>query len=292
LRYNFIYRNLFFTLVIYTPMNKKKNYKKKTQKLYNMKGCSSLAKYKKGGKNCWGSAQKGGCGCGSATMSGGRTRRNKKMLAYPASNSQSQAAFTKGLLAYNGKGGDANGVLAYTGRGGNPNPNLPYGQIPPFNKPFPPGVSQPQNLRGGGVINPDVVFGPVNVYGGKRKKGGGKGMWPDGLVGSAWGPKLSELPGVDRISGDRNYFSLNDYKHDPQTQGVINGRALSGGKTRKRRGGGLLPQDLVNMGRQAMFGLNGTFNALVGTSPPANPMPYKDQLVGTPTLKTLDYYRL
>lgn len=31
-------------------MNTKKNYKKKTQKLYKMKGCSSLAKHKKGGK--------------------------------------------------------------------------------------------------------------------------------------------------------------------------------------------------------------------------------------------------
>lgn len=270
-------------------MNKKKNYKKKTQKIYNMKGCSSLAKYKKGGKKCWSSIQKGGCGC---TMTGGRrTRRNKKMLAYPASNSQAQTAFTKGILAYTGKGGDANGVLAYTGRGGNP--NLPYGQIPPLNKPFPPGVSKPEYLRGGGVINPDVVFGPVNVYGGKNKKGGSKGMWPDGLVGSAWGPKLSELPGVDRISGDRNYFLLNNYKLDPQTQGVINGRALSGGgKTRKRRGGGLIPQDLVNMGRQVMFGVGSTYNALVGTHASANPMPYKDQLVETPTLKTLDYYRL
>ena len=277
-------------------MNKKRNYKKKTQKLYNMKGCSSLAKCKKGGKNCWSNVQKGGCGC---TMTGGRrTRRNKKMLAYPASNSQSQAAFTKGILAYNGKGGDANGVLAYTGRGGNshpnpnPNPNLPYGQTPPFNKPFPPGVSKPENLRGGGIINPDVVFGPINVSGGKRKKGGTKGMWPDGLVGSAWGSKLSEWPGVDRISGNRNFLAHNDYKQDPQTQGVINGRALSGGKTRKRRGGGLIPQDLVNMGRQVMFGVGSTYNAFIGTPAPPNPMPYKDQLVGTPTLKQLDYYRL
>jgi hypothetical protein len=261
----------------------KKTHKSKTQKLYNMKGCS-LAKHKKGGKRCkmcWG-VQKGGCGC--AMTGGARTRRNKKMLAYPASNSASQSAFASDYLGYTGKGGQ--------------NPNLPYGQTPPFNNEFPPGVSEPQNLRGGqqteGVINDNVIYGANSTYGGKRRRrrGGNSGMWPDGLTGSAWGAPVSQWPGVNGISGDRNYLAYNNYKYDPQTQGVINGRALSGGKTRKRRGGGLIPQDLVNLGRQAMFGLGSSYNALMGYQAPVNPMPYKDQIVGTPNVNNLQYYRL
>lgn len=260
-----------------------KNYKKSTtQKVYNMKGCS-LAKCKKGGKrnkSCWGT-MKGGCAC---SLLGGRRRRSKKMLAYPASNLTQQTAF-------------ANDYLAYTGQNGGRalNPNLPYGQIPPMNNEFPPGVSQPQDLRGGGEINQAVVYGPVNNYGGSRRRkrrGGSNGMWPDGLTGSAWGSRVSQWPGVDGISGDRNYLLHNDYKVDPQTEGVINGRALSGGKSRKRRGGGLIAQDLVNLGRQAMFGLGSTYNALAGYQAPSNPMPYTGQLSGTPSLNNFDYYRL
>lgn len=267
----------------------KKTHKSKTQKIYNMKGCS-LAKCKKGGKRCkmcWG-VQKGGCGCGASAMSGGRTRRHKKMLAYPASNAASQSAFASDYLAYTGKGGQ--------------NPNLPYpnGSTPttPFNYEFPPGVSQPQDLRGGqpteGVINEALVYGANSTMGGKRKnkRGGNSGKWPDGLTGSPWGGNVSQWPGVDGISGDRNYLAYNNYKYDPQTQGVINGRALSGGKTRKRRGGGLIPQDLVNLGRQAMFGLGSSYNALMGYQAPVNPMPYKDQIVGTPNVNHFQYYRL
>jgi hypothetical protein len=256
--------------------NHKKMRKSRTQKVYNMKGCSSLAKSKKGGRKWkmgWG-AQKGGCGCGGSLQTGGKTRRYKKMLAYPASNNTSQSSFAKGYLAYSPQNGGQN-------------PNLPYGQTPPFNNVFPDGVSQPQNLRGGGDINEAVIYGPVNNYGGKRRRrGGSNGMWPDGLVGSPWGAQVPQWPGVDRISGDRNYLAHNNYLVDPQTQGVINGRALSGGKTRKHRGG-FLPQDLVNMGRQVAFGLGSTYNALVGVSAPVNPLPYKDQLVGKPTLSSL-----
>jgi len=257
-----------------------------------MRGCSlgkcgKCGKCGKGGKHkkCWGS-QKGGCGCG---MTGGRSRRHKKMLAYPAQNALSQNAFASQFLAYTG-----------ACKGGNRNPNLPYGQYPPNNNEFPEGVSQPQDLRGGGNINEAVAFGANSAMGGKRRHmGGNSGKWPDGLVGSAWGSSVSQWPGVDHISGDRNYLALNDYKYDPQTQGVINGRALSGGKTRKHRkyshklkGGGFLPQDLVNLGRQTVFGLGSTYNALAGYPAPVNPMPFKDQLTSTPSLNNLEYYRL
>jgi hypothetical protein len=286
-RNNFYYNYFFYSFIYINMKSYKKTHKSKTQKIYNMKGCS-LAKCKKGGKRCkmcWG-VQKGGCGC--AMTGGKRSRRHKKMLAYPASNAASESAFASDYLAYTGKGGQ--------------NPNLPYpnGSTPttPFNYEFPPGVSQPQDLRGGqqteGVINEAVVYGANSTMGGKRKnkRGGNSGKWPDGLTGSPWGGNVSQWPGVDGISGDRNYLAYNNYKYDPQTQGVINGRALSGGKSRKRRGGGLIPQDLVNLGRQAMFGLGSSYNALMGYQAPVNPMPYKDQLVGTPNVNNLQYYRL
>lgn len=256
----------------------KQSHRSKTQKLYNMKGCSSsLAKCKKGGKKCkmcWG-AQKGGCGCG--LMSGGKKRRTKRMLAYPSSNNASQTAFAKDYLAYTGKGG------------ANLNPNLPYGQVPPTNNEFP-----------NGVVNQDVIYGPTNTYGGNAKRkskkvfaGGNSGKWPDGLTGAPWGANNNELPGADRISGDRNYLQHNYYnKGDPQTA-MIPSRALSGGaKSRKRRGGGLIPQDLVNMGREVMFGLGSSYDALLGYHAPVNPMPYKDQAMGTPNVTSMQYYRL
>lgn len=46
-----------------------------------------------------------------------------------------------------------------------------------------------------------------------------------------------------------------------------------------RRGGGLLPQELVNMGRAAAFQVNSAYNTLAGVPAPVNPAPYQDQLV-------------
>jgi hypothetical protein len=223
-----------------------KSYKNrtKTQKLYNMKGCSNK---KRTGK------QRGG-GCGCSLLSGGRSRRHKKIMAYPAANSASQTAFAKDYLAYTGK----------------------------------------QN--GGGVINPALPYGPINNYGGARQmRGGGSGKWPDGLTGSAWGAKTSELPGMNGVSGDRNFLQYN--KHipvDPQTQGVINSRAMSGGgKRRGQRGGAnFFTQDLVNMGRQVLFGAQSSYNALGGYTAPVNQMPWKGHLADTPNVSNFKYYRL
>jgi hypothetical protein len=184
------------------------------------------------------------------------------MMAYPASGSASQTAFSKDYLAYTGPS------------------------------------------TGGGVINADLPYGPINNYGGGMR-GGNSGKWPDGLTGSAWGGAQGQLPGVDGISGNRNYYSYNNYNVDPQTQGVVNGRALSGGSRRRRygnrhsrshshrqRGGGLIPQDLVNMGRQMLFGAGSAYNAYGGYAAPTNPLPWKGQLASTPNVSDLNYYRL
>jgi hypothetical protein len=46
----------------------------------------------------------------------------------------------------------------------------------------------------------------------------------------------------------------------------------------KKRGGGFIPQDLVNFGRTFTYGLGSAYNAINGYPQPVNPLPYKDQL--------------
>lgn len=114
--------------------------------------------------------------------------------------------------------------------------------------------------------------------------GGGEGV-PNGLTGDPYSAShLNQLPGVDGIDGNRNHYPLNTYPTDVSRQTVI---SLQGGRrkhhrrqTRKALKGGasLLPQDLVNLGRQFQFGVGSAYNALAGVAPPVNPMPWKDQL--------------
>jgi hypothetical protein len=57
----------------------------------------------------------------------------------------------------------------------------------------------------------------------------------------------------------------------------------SKGKTVKR-GGGLIPQPLVNVTNDVMFNLNSAYSALNGQQQPVNPSPYMDQMTQKPTL--------
>ena len=55
-------------------------------------------------------------------------------------------------------------------------------------------------------------------------------------------------------------------------------------KTRKSRykykykGGGILPEDLVNLGRDFTYNLKSAYNVMNGYKAPVNPLPFKDQL--------------
>lgn len=106
------------------------------------------------------------------------------------------------------------------------------------------------------------------------------------LVGKPWNSNSSEWPGVDNIQGNRNHLALNNYLSDVQ-------RSIKGGnkkQTRKQKGGNLsnfLTQDLINLGRQFQFNLGSAYNGLAGYSSPVNPMPWKEQLVNTPSLNTV-----
>jgi hypothetical protein len=98
---------------------------------------------------------------------------------------------------------------------------------------------------------------------------------PGPFIGQAWTPKISGWPGVNGVGGDRNYLSQNLYKQDPQLMMKLGGRKKRR-KTRKtRKGGGLIPQDLVNLGRDISYNLGSTYNALAGYPQPVNPLPYK-----------------
>lgn len=119
--------------------------------------------------------------------------------------------------------------------------------------------------------------------------------YPNGLAGSPWTPALKDWPGVDGVDGNRNYLALNEYKVDPQTAMIATGAnppfSVGGGKkSRKQKGGALsnfLTQDLINLGRQFQYGVGSTYNGLLGYSSPVNPMPWKGQLTNTTNLATL-----
>lgn len=110
------------------------------------------------------------------------------------------------------------------------------------------------------------------------------------FTGSPWGASVKEWPGMNGIGGDRNY--LDSYggviTNDPQQQmsmsnaGYKTQNSMIGGKKRaskkSQKGGGLIPQDLVNLGRNFSFNLKSAYNSLNGYNQPVNPLPYKDQL--------------
>jgi len=116
----------------------------------------------------------------------------------------------------------------------------------------------------------------------KKMKGGSP--YPNGLVGSGWGPEYTKWPGTNYIPGDRNYLPLNTYNNDVSRQMVDLGANkpflnMKAGKNRKQKGGTLsnfMGQDLINLGRQFQFGIGSAYNALAGYSSPVNPLPWKD----------------
>jgi len=118
------------------------------------------------------------------------------------------------------------------------------------------------------------------------------GPMPGPEVGNPWGAPFSKWPGVDGIGGDRNYFKPYNTNNDPQQQMTMNDAGyltlnskVGGNKANKvvglsKRGGGLIPQDLVNLGRDFNYNVKSVYNTLNGYKVPVNPAPYKDQLTG------------
>jgi hypothetical protein len=120
---------------------------------------------------------------------------------------------------------------------------------------------------------------------------------PGPRIGLPWEP--NNLPGENGVGGDRNYFNPYNTNNNPQLRMSIDDagyktfNSMIGGKrtasklrskyrSSKRmsakRGGGLIPQDLIDLGR--LFNHNSTtaYNALNGYKAPVSHLPYKDQL--------------
>jgi hypothetical protein len=248
---------------------KTRKHRNRKQKLYKMKGCSKRH-YK------------------SRSRSGGGSSYGDVYLAYTGKPSQPGI---NPFLAYTGKGGD-NSSYAY------PNTGPPSKGITTIfnNASLQKGgcCGSCPLMRGGSCNTCSLVGGTKNRhrYGCKcsdcktqYQKGGGP--YPNGLVGQPYTPKLNDLPGVDGIPGNHNYYPLNEYKVDPQTSMIDLGanKPFLGGKRRnksKRQRGGtitnFLGQDLINLGRQFQFGVGSAYNALAGYKSPVNPLPFKDQL--------------
>ena len=112
---------------------------------------------------------------------------------------------------------------------------------------------------------------------------------PGPFVGNSWNPPVKDWPGVNGVGGDRNYLAYNSYPTDPQTAMRLEGGSKkkkgSRSSSRKRKGG-LFSQDLVNLGRDITFNMGSAYNALNGYPAPVNPLPYKDQLPNTGSLRS------
>ena len=128
------------------------------------------------------------------------------------------------------------------------------------------------------------------------------GPMPGPIIGSAWGANL-KWPGMDGIDYNRNYFNLKNTNFDPQQQMSTNAagyktlNSMVGGYRYNKKtsphssskivgssktvGGGLIPQDMVNLGRDFSYNLKSAYNSLNGYKAPVDPTPYKGHLTGS-----------
>ena len=245
---------------------KNKSRKNKNTHTYFMKGCakksksklSFFAKGKLSSHNCQ-------CKCHL-------NKKHTPNCACSCHHSSKIFGGTRGL-----KGGDAlNLSLAYTGTNNispPPNPHLAY--IPkggnhlndPINSNAYPSTIQ-NNSPQLSWLNPSQTI-----------RGGSS--YANGLVGSAWTANANTWPGVNGVGGDNNHLSLNNYVNDTSRQMVSTGAnfPFAGGKKSKSyKGGSILPQNLINVGRNFMYNIGASNNAYNGYAAPVNPMPYKQSL--------------
>ena len=220
--------------------------------------------------------------CKGHFLKGGKL--NNLNLAYPSSNVPSAH---NPYLAYTGKGGSNMSVIH--------NEKLHDPDINGFVNPITSQLHKAMNF-----INPS-----------SSQKGGcgcglvgGSSGYPNGLVGEPTNPgNLNTLPGVDGVSGNRNYLEYNTYKADPQTA-MINTSAqppfsVGGKKSKSRRmhkGGSypsfsLIPQDLVNLTRNTLHSVNSGYHTLNGTSAPVNPRPFMGQIPTQTNLTTIQHMK-
>jgi len=214
---------------------------KKTQKLWNMKGCSKSKKNLGGkSKKRGGYKRSGSHKCGPSC-----TCRSKYNCRYNCSCNLKEKSRKQ--------------------RGGNCGCGLQMGGL------------QMRGLQMGGQKGgcQQCLGGGVAV-----QSGGGIGYIGNPTVGKPWTPEISGWPGVSGQQGQTNFFSLNKYdKPYLQTEQISerDQQTYMKGGSRRRRAGGIMPQDFVNLGRSMVYGVGSAYNSLNGYPAPASPLPYKDQ---------------
>lgn len=114
----------------------------------------------------------------------------------------------------------------------------------------------------------------MNKFGGNCSScglhsGGGLNAVPGPFVGKQpWTP--SNWPGQNGIGGDTNYLKQYNTNNDPALQMKLYDTGY--------KGGGLIPQDLLNLGRDFEYNFKTAYNTINGYKPPVDPAPYKGQL--------------
>ena len=222
----------------------KRKHKRKTQKIYKMRGCSKKMRKCRGGKT---KKYLGGNGCSSHTHN-----TNAANPVYPNTGPPSggfnflNSQILRGGCGCNQMGGKKKCPICkrykcntkkHKQKGGNN--GLPYGEnLPPM-----------------------------------------KGIpYPDGLVGNAWTPNPSTWGNGNHYL--LNTYSPNDVSRQMVDEGA-QPPFTGGGRRKMKKGGGFTNtflQDGVNLGRSIQNGLGSTFNILSGFHPSTDPLPWRDQL--------------
>lgn len=164
-------------------------------------------------------------------------------------------------------------------------PNCKCGKICNCPSPCPGNCNKGSIFGGSGCGSYGCPIAPLPMSGGNFYKPASPVPGP--FVGQSWGTNVNKWPGVDGIGGNHNYLKFNNnVSKDPSYHQSMNDagfKSLSskvGGYKYKKRGGGLVPQDLVNLGRDVGFNFKSAYNALNGYPAPVDPAPYKGQLTG------------
>ncbi len=154
----------------------------------------------------------------------------------------------------------------------------------------------------------DSPIAPLAMYGGmcrncmnkncscvtpSKMSGGSNGIFngdiPGPIVGNHWSPSPANWPGANGLGGSSNILSYNTYtpidiSRQMELRGGMRSKRSKRSKRRGRRrttkrfrGGGIIPQGLVNLGRDFAFNMDSAYRALNGMPAPVNPLPYKDQ---------------
>lgn len=135
--------------------------------------------------------------------------------------------------------------------------------------------------KGGSGCGPNgCPIAPMSWSQMQKFRGGTNMSIPGPFIGQPW--TANDWPGQNGVANDNNYLA--SYKdviaNNPSYHQSMNASGynkVGGYKKHSVKGGGLIPQDLVNLGRGLMYNVNTAYNALNGYKAPVNPLPYIQQ---------------